>query len=315
MSRLRHYSVEILLILLLGAAVGYFAYLGYGLLAPSYALEPFSGERAKFYVDQQVAFGSRATGTEGSERTGDWLIEEFRQFGWDVLIQPFTTPNQTSARNIIAMRGEGPSAGPVIILSTHYDTRLVADEDPDEEKRIEPAPGANAGASGPAVLLELARTLDDDLAGHTVCLVLFDAEDNGGLDGWDYALGSAHFAQRLNEDVPRCASPRAVVYLDMVGGARGRLSVISPETPALEEALQETAERIGYTGTLVGPRLRDDTDALTRLAAIGAPTVLIIEPDYEHRHTLADTAGMVAATTLQRTGDILKAWLERGAQF
>lgn len=319
MSRLRHYSVEILLILLLGAAVGYFAYLGYGLLAPSYALEPFSGERAKFYVDQQVSFGSRATGTAGSERTGDWLIEEFRQLGWDVLIQPFTTPNQTSARNIIAMRGEGPDAGPVVILSTHYDTRLVADKDPDEQNRAEPAPGANAGASGPAVLLELARTLDRDLAEHTVCLVLFDAEDNGGLEGWDYALGSAHFTQRLNEDAPRCASPRAIVYLDMVGGARGRLSVIgdplNPDASAMEEALQETAERIGYTGTLVGPRLRDETDALTRLAAIGAPAVLIIEPDYDYRHTLSDTADKVVGSTLQRTGDILKAWLERGAQF
>lgn len=315
MSRLRHYSIELALILLLAVAVGYFAYLSYGLFAPSYALEPFSGERAKFYVEQQLTFGARAAGTPASSLTGDWLVEEFRQLGWDVLLQPFTTPDGGTARNIIVTRDDVPNAGPVIILSTHYDTRRMSDRDPDEANRGVPTPGANAGASGPAVLLELARILDVDAGGPAICLVLFDAEENGGLEGWEPALGSAHFAQRLNEDIPRCASPRAIVYLDMVGSARGRLSVISPETPALEEALEQTAERIGYTGTLIGPRLRDEPDALTRLAAIGAPTLLLIEPDYEYRHTLNDTADKVVSSTLQRTGDILKAWLERGAQF
>ncbi len=315
MKRLRRYSVEILLILLLGAAVGYFAYLGYGLLAPSYALEPFSGERAKFYVDQQAAFGPRAAGTENSLSTGDWLVEELRLLGWDVLIQPFTVNNGVSARNIIAMRGEGPAAGPVAILSTHYDTRLYADKDPDEAGRIEPAPGANAGASGPGVLLELARTLDVPASGHTVCLVLLDAEDNGGLEGWDYAQGSAYFVERLDEDVPRCAAPRVAVYLDMVGGARGRLTAISPETRGLVDAIVETAERIGYTGAFIGPHVRDETDALTRFTAAGVPAVMIGEFDYEYRHTLSDTPDKVTSATLQRVGDVLKAWLERGAQF
>jgi len=315
MKRLRRYYIEIILILLLGAAVGYFAYLGYGLLAPSYTLEPFSGERAKFYVDQQAAFGPRAAGTENSLRAGDWLVEELRLLGWDVLIQPFTAYNGISARNIIAMRGEGPAAGPVAILSTHYDSRLYADQDPDEAGRIEPAPGANAGASGPGVLLELARTLDVPASGHTVCLVLFDAEDNGGLEGWAYALGSAYFVQRLSEDAPRCSSPRVAVYLDMVGGARGRLSAISPETRGLVDGLVETAERIGYTGAFIGPHVRDETDALTHFSAAGVPAVMIGEFDYEYRHTLSDTPDKVMSATLQRVGDVLKAWLERGAQF
>ncbi len=254
MRRLRYYSIEMALILLLAAAVGYFGYLGYGLLAPSYALEPFSGERAKFYVEQQVTFGPRVTGTASSVQTGDWLVEELRLLGWDVLIQPFIAYDGTPARNIIAMRGAGPSAGPVVILGTHYDTRLAADRDPDESKRNEPTPGANAGASGVGVLLELARTLDATGSGHTVCLALLDAEANRGLDGWDYALGSAYFVQRLSEDTPRCASPRAVVYLDQVGGSTGRLAAVSPQTPALAKALEQTAERIGYTGTMIGTR-------------------------------------------------------------
>lgn len=315
MKRLRRYYIEIILILLLGAAVGYFAYLGYGLLAPSYTLEPFSGERAKFYVDQQAAFGPRAAGTESNLRAGDWLVEELRLLGWDVLIQPFTAYNGISARNIIAMRGEGPAAGPVAILSTHYDSRLYADQDPDEAGRIEPTPGANAGASGPGVLLELARTLDVPASGHTVCLVLLDAEDNGGLEGWEYAMGSAYFVQRLGEDVPRCSSPRVAVYLDMVGGSRGRLTAISPDTRGLVDALVETAERIGYTGAFIGPHGRDETDALTHFSAAGVPAVMIGEFDYEYRHTLSDTPDKVTSATLQRVGDVLKAWLERGAQF
>ena len=208
------------MVTVLAAAVGYFGYLGYGLLAPTLVIEPFSGESALQYAEEQMAFGDRTTGSEGSREVESWLVDELRALGWDVIIQPFVVNGTLEARNIVAVHGNGPSSGPVGIVSTHYDTRMFADQDPDPANRIQPTPGANAGAAGVAVLLELARTLDVLATGHTVCLAFFDAEENGGLPEWDDAMGSAYFIQKLEDDIGRCRSPHFAVYVDLVGSAR-----------------------------------------------------------------------------------------------
>ena len=315
MKRLRYYSIEIALIAVLGGAVAYFGYLGYGLLAPAYAKEPFSGERAHFYAAQQTDFGERTAGSEGGVLAGDWLTTELSGLGWDVIVQSYMTGESVTARNIVAQIGDGPEAGPVVLVSTHYDTRAYADRDPDENKRTQPAPGANAGGSGTGVLLELARTLDVEATGHTVCLVFFDGEDNGGLTGWEYAMGSEEFLQRIDVDIPRCRSPRAAVYLDMVGGREAHIAAISPAMPSLSENLKRTAERIGYANVFQGPHMRDEVDALTRFGEAGVPAVMLAESDYEYRHTTSDTLDKISAGTLQQIGDVLKAWLEEGALF
>ncbi len=86
----------------------------------------------------------------------------------------------------------------------------VADHDPDPALRTQPVPGANDGASGVAVLLELARSLPETLHAQ-VWLVFFDAEDQGDIQGWDWILGSRAFAQQLT------TKPDAVVVIDMIG--------------------------------------------------------------------------------------------------
>ena len=131
MARVRQYSVELTLVLILAGAVVYFGYLGYGLLTPAFVAEPFSGERAREYVARQVDYGPRPTGSPANIRMGDWLIEELRLLGWDVVVQPFTTPDNTPARNIIAIKSNTPAPARAAMLVTHYDTRLVADRDPE----------------------------------------------------------------------------------------------------------------------------------------------------------------------------------------
>lgn len=309
----RYYVVEMALIAVLGMAVAYFGYLGYGLLAPSYALEPFSGERAQFYVAQQVDFGPRPSGSDGAEETGEWLTGELSSQGWDVIVQSFAVNETLTARNIIAQKGEGPSAGPVVLVATHYDTRVASDVDPDEDQRSLPTPGANAGASGTAVLLELARVLDVEATGHTVCLLFFDAEDNGGLAGWDYAIGSAEFLRRIQTDAPRCQSPRAAVYVDLVGADDANIAAIGDDS--IVDALRQNAERIGYGEAFRGPHIRDDVDALARFAEAGIPGVMLADLGYDYRHTTSDTLDKVSQDTLQQVGDVLKGWLERGVRF
>ncbi|MCB0053780.1 MAG: hypothetical protein KDE24_30020, partial [Caldilinea sp.] len=88
MQRFRSYIIELLLIGTLLASVAFFGYLGYGLLRPDVVNEPFSGEKALASVNRQLAFGPRITGTDASLQTGDWLIEQLRLLGWDVVIQP-----------------------------------------------------------------------------------------------------------------------------------------------------------------------------------------------------------------------------------
>ena len=135
MQWMRAYRIELILVLILGMAVGFFGYLGYGLLNPQEATREFSGDRAHARVSEQLAYGPRSAGSEASDRMGDWLIDELRGMGWDVVIQPYpvtVAPTETlTARNIIAIRDGPMPDSPVAIVGTHYDTRLVADADAD----------------------------------------------------------------------------------------------------------------------------------------------------------------------------------------
>lgn len=315
MSRLRLYTIELTLVVVLAAAVGYFGYLGYGLLTPKFVAEPFSGERAYQYAARQMEFGDRSAGSENNIRMGDWLVEELRILGWDVVIQPFSAPDGTPARNIIAIRSASPAPPQSAILMTHYDTRLFADRDPDPANQIQPAPGANAGASGTAVLLELARTLDADATGHTVCLVFLDGEENGGLTGWEDAAGSAQFVQRLENDLPRCRSPRFAVYLDLVGSGSQRFYAESTGATALTTAIWKVAAELGYGGVFIDEPTWSATDAHSRFSALGVSAITLADYAYPYRDTLADVMEQLDAGSLGRVGVTLKTWLERGAPF
>ena len=315
MSRLRLYTIELTLVAVLAAAVGYFGYLGYGLLTPEFVAEPFSGERAYQYAARQLEFGDRSTGSESNIRMGDWLVEELRILGWDVVIQPFTGADGTPARNIIAIRSDNPTAQQSAILMTHYDTRLFADRDPDPENHIQPAPGANAGASGSAVLLELARTLDTNAVGHSVCLVFLDGEENGGLEGWEEAVGSGQFVQRLEADLPRCSAPRFALYLDLLGGTGQRFYAESTGSLALTTAIWNTAAELGFQNAFINEPTWTATDAHTRFMARDVPALTLADYAYPHRDTLADTLEQLNPESLGRVGITLKTWLERGAPF
>jgi acetylornithine deacetylase/succinyl-diaminopimelate desuccinylase-like protein len=178
-------------------------------------VSPFDGERAYIDVQTQVDMGPRTPGSEGHAQIREWMREELESAGWTVEVHE-TERLGHPIYNIIAKRGE---ESPQIILGAHYDTRIFADRpDPQEIKRGEPVPGANDGASGVAVLLELARTLPEDIP--ATWLVFFDAEDNGRIEGWDWILGSRAFV----EEIP--VNPQAVVIVDMIGDANLNISIM-----------------------------------------------------------------------------------------
>ncbi|MGC9396026.1 MAG: M28 family peptidase, partial [Anaerolineae bacterium] len=115
--------------------------------------ENFSGELAYPWVTRQCDLGYRITGTEANRQAGNMIIDELRAQEWDVREQTFTYMN-TPVRNILAWKG-GEADEDAILVGAHYDTRRSADE----EDPSQPVMGANDGASGVAVLLELARSL------------------------------------------------------------------------------------------------------------------------------------------------------------
>ena len=312
MQRFRSYIIELLLIGTLLASVAFFGYLGDGLLRPDVVNEPFSGEKALASVNRQLAFGPRITGTDASLQTGDWLIEQLRLLGWDVVIQPFTINEQVQGRNIVAVRSPDRAGAPVAMLTTHYDTRLAADLDPDETRRQEPVPGANDGASGPAILLELARTLDVDATQHTICLAFFDAEANGGVPGWDTNIGSQVFVDSQPSSVPRCASPQVLVNVDLAGAIDQRFFQNEVGDAPLNGAIWQTAANLELGSRFPAQTRPMAPTTSAAFRAAGIPTADIVSTDYPYRATLADTADKLSAETLGDVGLVLETWLESG---
>jgi len=152
----------------------------------------FNGETAYQHVLAQVAYGPRPTGSEAGWATGDFILATLEQAGWTAETQEFIFMG-VKGRNIIGKLGSGP----LIIFGAHYDTRPAADHDPDPAKQGEWIEGANDGASGVAVLLELARVLEANKLKNEIWLAFFDAEDRGRLEGWPFSVGARHMAENL----------------------------------------------------------------------------------------------------------------------
>lgn len=311
MIGIREYSIELFLVLILGSAVAFFGYLGYGLAVSDPSAKPFMGEQAMIYVEEQMSLGPRVAGGDTAERYQELVVQLLTSNGWNVVLQPFAIPQEKQGWNIIATNLKEANGSPVIIIGTHYDSRLFADADPDPENRVLPSPGANSGASGPAILLELARTLRIDEIDYGICLAFFDAGDNGGIEGWEPAQGSTHFIEsRMTEPaLARCASPQGAVIIDMVGSSN-QLSYDPNSDTALINTLRQVAIDVEYDDWLSErPGVLADGDHIAFLKA-SIPVVYLWDSTYSLRATVADTAAVLNTESLQRTGDVLKKWLE-----
>lgn len=258
----------------------------------------FDGARAYRDVQTQVAFGARVPGSQAHARTVDWIQAELRAAGWQPQVQRAEMLGHP-IRNVVAERGSG---SPWVILGAHYDSRARADRDPDPANRALPVPGANDGASGVAVLLELARVLPPKYAGR-LTLVFFDAEDQGNLPGWDWILGSRVFADGLQ------GTPDAVIIVDMIGDADLQIFYERSSTAALCQSLWDAAQTQGY-GDLFKPQIRHHLiDDHTPFLQKNLQAADLIDFDYPYWHTLEDTADKVSSASLQSVGDTILYWL------
>ncbi len=258
----------------------------------------FDGDRAMEHVENQCDLGDRSVGTEGNAATVEYIADYLERYGWDVEYQEFAYLGRTLC-NVMGTKGEGP----LIILGTHFDTRPVADRDPDD--RAASVPGANDGASGTAVLLELARVLDETATDQaTITLAFFDGEDRGDLNGWPWCVGSSYMAANLEEE------PEYALVVDMVGDADQEFFYEWSSSLWLQEKIWGIADELGY-GTIFRSEHRyviedDHTSFLQQ----GIDAAVIIDFDYRYWHTASDTPDKISADSLQRVGDVLEKLLE-----
>ena len=269
-------------------------------LAKSAIAAEFDGQRAYQHVEAQLAFGPRTPGSQAHGQTVEYLVAELEKCGWDVEIQELTYQEQP-VRNVIARRGAGDRW---IILGAHFDSRLVADQDRDPQLSMQPVPGANDGASGVAVLLEMARILPKEIAkADQIWLVFFDSEDQGNLPGWDWIYGSRAFVDQLQ------GTPSAMVLVDMIGDADLNIFQEQNSDVELTRQIWETAASLGYQQQFIAePKYRMLDDHIPFIDA-GIPAVDLIDFDYPYWHTGQDTADKVSAASLEAVGRTLLEWL------
>lgn len=254
-----------------------------------------------------MAFGPRWPGSPGHQAVGDYIVAELEAMGWDVEEQRFEYKG-LQGRNLIGRANVG--RGDVIIVGAHYDTRRVADQTPGAVEEQIPVPGAVDGASGVAVLLELARTLDMDRMSSEIWLTFFDLEDNGGgaLPDWEWIVGSTYMAETLT------AAPSAMVLVDMIGDADQQLFYEGNSDPNLREDLWAIASDLGYDDVFIPEVRYTMIDDHVPFARRGIPAVDIIDFDYPYWHTVEDTADKASAASLARVGRTIEVWLETGSE-
>lgn len=283
---------------------------------PSVQRPDFDGERALRELRALTATGQRWQGAPGRAQALQGLERRLTALAGGAQRQtvPGRHPDTGVAvelTNLVAR--VHPQRPARVLLGTHWDTRAWAELDPDPTRRDSPIPGANDGASGIAVLFEVARQLRlQPLRRLGVDLVLFDGEELGRVEPRLYCQGSRGFASRLPTLYP--AHPlEAALVLDMVGDADLGLlpeRLAQQRAPGLVELVWSTAAALGEPAFRRGSTVRI-LDDHTPLLQAGVPAVLLIDWDYPPFHTHADTPERCSAASLASVGRVVLASLRR----
>jgi hypothetical protein len=284
---------------------------------------PFNGQRSYGYLKDICAIGPRISGTEGMTKQQELLRKHFESLGGRVTMQEFQARHPLDgsrvpmANMLVEWRPEKKER---ILLCCHYDTRPFPDQDPVNPKGV--FLGANDGASGAALLMELANEMPALKCRYGVDFLLFDGEElvyDGNRD--PYFLGSEHFAREYVANPPphkyRCA-----VLVDMIGDAQLQIfrevnSMRSIPTRQLVGDIWGVARSLGVKEFVAVTRyeVRDDHLALNNIARI--PAIDIIDFEYprargeNYWHTTKDVPEKCSALSLAKVGWVLKTWLER----
>lgn len=270
---------------------------------------PFDADRAFQDIERQVAFGPRVPGSAGHAQQLEWLETELRALADTVFLDPFEhvtrEGHELDLTNVIARFG--PADGSRLLLLTHWDTRPRADQSLEQSDRDRPVTGANDGASGTAILLELARMFNNQPPDRGVELLFSDGEDYGPSTD-DMFLGARHYVAGIGSDNP----PAFGILLDMVGDADPSFPV---EAYSMEDAGQVVqrvwgiAADLGYRRFFPMDRTVRVVDDHVQFNEAGIPVADVIDFDYgpgnSFWHTPRDVLGNTSAQTLLMVGEVV----------
>jgi len=286
---------------------------------PDIDFPEFSADSAYSFIQQQVDFGPRVPNTAPHRETREWLVSKFEEYGLQVTEQNFETRaydgTNLNLTNIIA--SWNPQASKRILLAAHWDTRPMADKD--TQRIDEPIDGANDGASGVGVLLEIARIITSDANQPAVGIdfILFDGEDYGEPEHTDtrnnqqiwWALGSQYWSRNPHE-----AGYTAYygILLDMVGGKNARFYREGYSMKYAKNIVQKVwnnAHALGH-GDFFQMRnageIIDDHVFVNEIAKIPMIDIIDFSPDYgfgRFHHTHDDTMEIIDKRTLKAVGE------------
>jgi glutaminyl-peptide cyclotransferase len=281
----------------------------------------FDADSAYHYIDQQVAFGPRVPNTAPHKACAKWLEAKLKSFGMEVNVQKAeVTAYNGQALGISNIMGQyKPEAQRRVLLCAHWDSRPYADRDSENIRKA--IDGANDGASGVGVILEIARAIAADSGNLNIGVdfVFFDAEDYGkpqgsmlGNSGNSWCLGSQYWARNLP-----IANYKADygVLLDMVGAENAvfpKEGVSMYYAPQIVNRVWKIAGAMGHTDyfkSFRGSDITDDHRYLNEIAAI--PTIDIIHYEMGRNdfgtfhHTHADNMEIISKPTLKVVGDVV----------
>ena len=277
----------------------------------------FNGDSAYARVADQVAMGPRVPGSEANARLGRYIIDRLKNYGADTVIVQRTV-GQVAGKTtpVVNILGRyGADRRKKVLLLAHYDTRPVADEDPDESKRNRPIDGANDGGSGTGVLLEIARTIGLQMPDSIGVDILFvDAEDSGDSgDDDSWCVGVKEWVKQM--PYPIAFKPRYGILLDMVGGRDAvfhREYFSDREARHVTDKIWSRAAVSGYSSRFPNETGIPVVDDHLPLIQSGIPTVDIIEnrnpvtgtfnPTW---HTQADNLSNIDPATLKVVGQVV----------
>ncbi len=276
------------------------------------AIPEFNTDSAYHYVATQLSFGFRHPGTKGHNQCAEYLAAQMGRWCDTVIVQPFTTTlwdgQQVEGRNIIASLA--PEKEKRVLLCAHWDSRQWADHDLDTNNWHKPLPGANDGASGVGLLMEMARGMAQLPPDVGVDFIFFDVEDQG-ITEWagryednTWCKGSQYWANHPHRNFYQAVYG---ILFDMVGTANPRFTkeeISLNFAPGLLNKLWRCANKLGYghifVDELSGPIL-DDHLYVNQILQV--PTIDIVQNSpncsfYTHWHTVHDDLDAVDTTTL-----------------
>ncbi|MCS6832912.1 MAG: M28 family peptidase [Flammeovirgaceae bacterium] len=290
----------------------------------------FNADSAYYYIEKQLSFGPRVPNTKSHQKCGDYLISTLQSFRegtkpMEVFVQAFEAEaydkTVLKARNIIA--SFYPQKRKRILLAAHWDTRPFSDQD-EEKHHFSPIMGANDGASGVAVLLEIARVMSSspDSLQVGVDIILFDVEDYGAPEfeevtnpssSTSFCLGSQHWAREPHKERYHAYFG---ILLDMVGAKNARFTWegYSREiAPSVLKKVWDMAHLLGYGEFFLYQKtahITDDHVFVNKYTNI--PMIDIIHydtlgghPFFEHWHTQKDNIDIIDKNTLKAVGQTL----------